>query len=414
MKAIRVGICILVAFAVLAFGAVEAWSQFILEIGAAALLLLWASRTLLDREIEIHGSWLFLPMLGLAGFALVQQRFGLSAYAYATKVELLIAGAYLSLCFLAVQSFRTAQELKHFSWFLLSLSFVVSLFGIVQYFTFNGKLYWSRTLPVNAGPFGPFVNSNHFAGFVELTAPFGVAILSSGAARREEWPIISLFTILPMGALALSGSRGGMAGFLCELVLLGFVARARVAGGKQLRGVIGLALAAGLLATWLGIGPVVERLEDSTLANISRDRRVSMFKDTWQIFLHNPWAGTGLGTLETVYPGYASYYDGRRVEHAHNDYLELLAEMGLVGALCGLAFVLILFGRALPSLRPARSPVSRAFYSGAMAACTGLLVHSFVDFNLHIPSNALLFLLLACLATSSISEPQERAPEVAR
>ncbi len=139
-----------------------------------------------------------------------------------------------------------------------------------------------------------------------------------------------------------------------------------------------------------------------------------MFKDTWQIFLHNPWAGTGLGTLETVYPRYASYYDGRRVEHAHNDYLELLAEMGWPGGLCGLAFLVILFRSALPNLRSARSPVSRSFYSGAVAACVGLLVHSFVDFNLHIPSNALLFLLLACLATSSIPEAEERVPEVAR
>jgi O-antigen ligase len=411
MKAIRTGICVLVAFAVVASGAVEHWSGFLLEIGAAVLFLLWAFAAVRNREIEIHGTWLFLPLLALTGFALVQQLLGLSAYAYATKVELLRAGMYLSLCFLAVQSFRTARDLHHFSWFLVSFGFVVSLFGIVQYFTYNGKLYWFRVIPPNAGPFGPFVNSDHFAGFVELTAPFGAAMLLKRAARREEWPILSLFTILPVGALVLCASRGGIVAFLCELVVLAFLTRSHEAGRKQLAGIIGAALVAALLVAWLGIGPLVQRFENSTPADISRDRRVSMFRDTWQIFLHHPWTGTGLGTLEAVYPRYASYYDGRRVEHAHNDYLELLADTGLAGGLCGLAFVVILFRRALANLRLAVSPFRRSFYSGALAACTGLLVHSFVDFNLHIPSNALLFLVLGCLTTAPIIKSEDRGGE---
>lgn len=410
MKVIRVGICVLAAFAVLAFGAVEDWSGFILELGAAALLLLWAFLALRQRQVEIRGNWLFLPLAGLGGFAFLQGLFELSSYAYATKVELLKASAYLFLCFLAVQSFRAVKDLRYFSWFLASLGFSVSLFAIVQYFTFNGKLYWFRALPSNAGPFGPFVNANHFAGFVELTDPFALAMLFCGVARRDQLPMLGLFAVLPMGALLLCASRGGMAAFLCELLLIALLARSSEAGRKRLAGALGLALIAGLLIAWLGVGPTVRTLENSTPGDISRNRRVSMFKDTWHVFLQHAWTGTGLGTLETVYPRYASYYDGRRVEHAHNDYLELLADTGLIGGLCALAFVLLLFRRAFSNLHSAKSRSSRAFYSGALVACTGLLVHSFVDFNLHIPSNALLFLLLACLATSSITEPGERPP----
>jgi O-antigen ligase len=195
-----------------------------------------------------------------------------------------------------------------------------------------------------------------------------------------------------------------------EAALLGFLVRVPKRGKKQLLKAVGLALVAGLLAAWLGVGWTVERFESSTPGEISRDRRVSMFRDTWQIFLHHPWAGTGLGTLETVYPRYESHYGGLVVDHAHNDYLELLADTGLVGGVCVLAFIALLFQRALSNLRSAKNLVSRSFYAGALVACTGLLVHSLVDFNMHIPANALLFLLLAGLAMSGMAEAEADQP----
>ena len=116
--------------------------------------------------------------------------------------------------------------------------------------------------------------------------------------------------------------------------------------------------------------------------------------------LDHPWVGTGLGTLVAVYPRYASFYNGLTVDHAHNDYLELLAETGMVGGVCGLAFIGLLFWRGLASLQSARESFARATVAGSLAACIGLLLHSLVDFNLHIPSNALIFLLLSWIATA--------------
>jgi hypothetical protein len=109
-----------------------------------------------------------------------------------------------------VESFRTERELKSFAWFLVSLGFIVSLFGIIQYLTFNGKLYWFVVPDQNGGAFGPFVYHNHFAGFVELVAPFGLALIFSGRVPKGQLPALSLFTIVPIAALVLSGSRGGI------------------------------------------------------------------------------------------------------------------------------------------------------------------------------------------------------------
>jgi O-antigen ligase len=352
-----------------------------------------------------------LPLLTLGGFALLQRLARFSVYPYATKIELLKAAAYLLLFFLAVELFRTVEEWKSFVWFLVILGSLVSLLAIVQYFTFDGKLYWFRVLPQGVVPFGPFVNHNHFAGFVELISPPGLAMLLTGAVRRDKLPLLILLCVLPIGALALSASRGGITSFLFEFVLLIFLVRKKGEGRRHLLMAGSLALVAGFLAIWLGLGWTVERFAHSTPGDLSRDRRVSIYRDTWKIVRDHPWTGTGLGTLETVFPRYESYYDGLVVDHAHNDYLELLADTGLIGGVCVLGFVALLAWRGLSNLRGANNPVCRSLYSGGVVGCAGLLLHSLVDFNLHIPSNALLFLLLAAMATSSIPEGRQSFPQ---
>lgn len=411
MKAIRIGICVLIAFAVLAFGGVEPWGAAILEIGAAALLVAWGVLVVRRPQAEIHWNWLYVPLVGLGAFAFVQYAFGLSVYPYLTKLVLLEWGAYVILLFLAVESFRTTAQVRRFVWFLVIFGFAVSLFGIVQYFTYHGKLYW--TIPLKAGsPFGPYVNRDDFAGFVELVAPLGLAFLFFRAVRREHLTLLVLFTLVPIGAVILSASRGGIFGLFFELILLAFLSRARRIGRNQLLGVAGLALVAGAFIVWLGVGHAIQRFEKLAPGEISRNLRVSIYHDTWRIFVHHPWTGTGLGTLVAVYPRYASFYDGLVLEHAHNDYLELLADTGVVGGLCGLGFIVLLFWIGLQNLRSAADRSRRAIVAGSLAACAGLLLHSLVDFNLHIPANALLFLLLAWLATSRRNGPNEaRRPQ---
>jgi O-antigen ligase len=410
VSAIRLGICGLIVFAVLSFGGVEPWGETILEIGAAALFVVWGILAVRRRNAEIHWNWLYLPLVGLGAIAIVQYAFHLSAYPYLTKIELLKWGAYVLILFLALESFRTEKHLKQFVWFLVILGFLVSLFGIIQHFTFNGKLYWSIPLRSGAGPFGPFVDGDHFAGFIELTTPLGLALLLFRARRREHVPLLLLLTIVPIGALVLSASRGGIIGLALEFALLAVLSRAHQIGRKQLLGVTAIALIAGTFIVWLGVSQAIERFAQLTHGGITRDLRVSIYQDTWRIFLDHPWAGTGLGTLVAVYPRYASFYNGLVVDHAHNDYLELLADTGLAGGLCGVSFMALLFWRGLAGLRFAGWTFARATLAGSLAACAGLLVHSLVDFNLHIPSNALTFLLLASIATAEAKEPSHRLP----
>jgi O-antigen ligase len=400
MRAIRFGICALLAFAVFAHGAVEAWSQAVLEAGAAVLFLLWGILQFTRRRVDLSWNPLGGPFIGFGAFALLQYLAHLTVYPYLTKIELLNLAAFLLLFFLAAQVFRTSKEWEGFVWFLLVLGFVVSTFGIIQHFTFNGKLYWLRELRYGGIPFGPYVNRNHFAGLVELLVPPGLALLILRGVRRDLLPLVALFTLLPIGALFLAASVAGISTFLVQVGLLAILIWTRRAEKEQVAAAAVVLLLAGVFVAWLGVGNALERFAWYKSQEVSQSRRLAMVRDSWHIFLEHQLLGTGLGTLVAVYPRYETVYDGKIVDHAHNDYVEALAETGVIGGLFCLTFVALLFRSGLANLRASHTPLDQALHVGALVACAGLLVHGLVDFNLHVPSNALLFFLQAALASS--------------
>jgi len=402
MKVIRVGLLFLFAFCVLAFGAVEVWSGAVLEIGASLLFVGWAALVFLDDRIKIHWNPLNWPLLGLFVIGLVQFLLGATPYPFLTRVELLKLAAYLLIFFLSTQAFRERRDLTNLAWFLILLCFAVSLLGIVQHFTSDAKIYGFRTLTAGGDPFGPFVNRNHFAGFVELTLPAGLALLIFRGLRRDMIPLTGLLTIVPVGAIILSGSRGGIVSFGFEVAVLALLARLRKAQeGPRLVALAIVGFAALALVAWLGAGRAIERFSTLHPGDVTLGRRATMVHGAAHIFFDHPVKGAGLGSLVAVFPRYEIAYDGYVVDHVHNDYVELLAEMGILGGLCGLAFLWILVRDARSCFTAEQGHFSRAVHAGAVTALCGLLLHSLVDFNLHIPSNALLFLLQAHLATST-------------
>jgi len=401
MSFLRTGICILAAFAVLAHGTVEPWSEGVLEIGAAILLLVWAYKILTGGEIKIVWNPLLWPLLAFWVVVALQLAMGMSAVAFLTKIELLKYSALVALFFLCVQSFRTRAHWRSFVWFLLSLGFAVSLFAILQHFTFNGKLYWLRELQYGGIPFGPFVNRNHYAGLMELLIPPGLAIQILGAERRDQLPLVTLFTLLPIGSLFLSASRGGIISFVAEVIFLAILIVARRREKNVLFASALVLTLAAVLVSWLGIGRALDRFATYKKLETSEGRRVGMLHDSLRIFYDHRVLGTGLGTLQEVFPFYETQYDGLIVNHSHNDYAETLAETGAIGGLCGFVFLVFLFWKSWKILNSEDDPRNFAFHAGALAACLGLLVHGGVDFNFHIPSNELIFLLQAALATSA-------------
>jgi O-antigen ligase len=404
MKIVRVGIGALVVCGVLAHGAVEPWSKAIVETGAGVLFLLWAVLFYFnaDDDHQVVVTPLLPPLVLLAVVALGQLLLRATASSYQTRMDLNLLVAYAIVLFLAAQAFRNSDEWRKFVWFLMIFGFLVSVFGILQQLTFNGKLYWFREMRYGGIPFGPYVNRNHFAGFVELVLPVALVPLVLGKVRRERWFVVGLFALLPMGALFLCASRGGLISFGAELGILILLMLLRRTRGKHVLGGGLVLLLAFLFVSWLGVKQVLDRFSSLQSLEVTTGKRASMRLDTWHIFLDHPWTGAGLGTLQTVFPAYETNYDGKVVNHTHNDYLEGLAETGIAGAFCAAGFLGVLFFVSLRQLLQRDKPFAAALHLSGLVGCSGFLVHSLADFNLHIPANALLFILAAHLATSEV------------
>ena len=413
MRFFRVGVCCLLAFAVLSFGAVEEWAQAVLEVGAAVLLVLWAARQYRIKAEQLSVPLEFLPVCAFALVVVIQLAAHLTASGYSTRVELQLLVTYLIVVFLISQAFSRRGHWRAFVWFLMSLGFFVSVFGILQYLTFNGKLYWFREMRFGGAPFGPYVDRNHFAGFAEMIIPVALVPLVTGKVRRERVFLVALFAVVPIVALVLSASRGGIVSFGVQIVILfSLLLIRRVRGRYVILGGI-VVLVAVMAVSWIGVQRVVQRFSGIQSREVTVGKRVAMRHDTWRLFLDHPIIGTGLGTLQMVYPPYDTMYDGKVVNHAHNDYLEALAETGMIGGLCCLWFLGTLLLNALKGVADKESSFGSVLNLSGLIACCGILVHSLVDFNLHIPANALLFFVSAYMAAVRLQPADPVIPPVA-
>ena len=405
MRLLQIGICAVLVLTIAAHGGVEDWARAVLETSAGLLFVFWAVRVNMIREEHVFISPLLPPLLAFILLALGQIFFRGTASPYGSRIELQLLTALTLLLFLATQAFRTTDDWRFFMWFIMSLGFLVAIFGILQHLTFNGKLYWFREMTYGGIPFGPYVNRNHFAGFAELVIPVALVPLVLGKVRRERWLAVGLLALFPIGALFLSASRGGIISFAAELGALTLLLIVRRTGGRHVLAGAVVLLCAFMLVSWLGARQILERFASMQSLEVSVGKRASMRADSWHIFRQHPWTGTGLGTLQTVFPAYETLYDAKVVNHSHNDYLEALAETGVAGAACCAWFLGALFFHSLRRLLLQDKSFSAALHLSGLVACTGFLVHSFVDFNLHIPGNALLFFLMANLATADIFNP---------
>jgi len=147
---------------------------------------------------------------------------------------------------------------------------------------------------------------------------------------------------------------------------------------------------------------------------ISGGVRLSIDRDSLKMVMKRPLLGSGLGTFSTVYPEFRSFYTIYFVNQAHNDYLQLLVETGLIGFSIGIWFLVLVFRRASGKLKDWNETASGSMTVAALLGCVGILVHSFLDFNLQIPANAALFYVLCAIAASAPLQESRRRRVVRR
>lgn len=174
---------------------------------------------------------------------------------------------------------------------------------------------------------------------------------------------------------------------------------------RSLRTAIGigvfLAIVVGLLV-WIGGSELSQRIATAGPGHteLSSDIRTYINRDGLRMFLKKPVLGWGLGTFPIVYPEFRTFYTNFFVNEAHNDYLQLLVEMGLLGFATMVWFVVTLYAKGLKKIRNWPSEMSGAVTLACLLGLSGILVHSAVDFNLQIPANAALFYVLCTIAAA--------------
>ncbi len=310
-------------------------------------------------------------------------------------------------------------DLRSFVPGLAALGVVMSIIAIVQKALWNGKVYgvWE---PINAGTvaFGPFINRNHFAGWMLLALPLTIGLFASQVAKgmrgvkpgfRQKvlWfatpdanrAILTGFSILVMGlALVMTLSRSGILCFLAALLLSAFQVMRRLRSkGKRGWLVAYLVLVAVVSVGWAGFDAIAARFAevDSQLGG-----RAGAWDDAWRIHNLFPAVGTGLNTYGTATLLYQRHdVDTAHYVEAHNDYLQLLVEGGYLVTVPAL-IVVVLFGRQV--YRRFRSGHDdRVGYWLRLGAVTGIIAISLqevVEFSLQMPGNAALFTVLGAIA----------------
>ena len=395
------GVFALLWLAPLAFGAVEPWAIFVLEGATASLLVLWMARQLLGPQLQVAASPLFPPILGFAVIVLFQIVTGFTAYRSATLSQALLYAAYGLLCFLVVQLLRRTWQIRILTWGFSAYGLAVALFALVQGLASNGKLYWLRTPRLGGWIYGPYVNHNHYAGLMEMLLPIPLVFVFTRYGSNPRKAMAGLAAALMASTIFLSGSRGGMLAFAAQITLFAaLLLRQKRAGRMVLTLGVFVVLAIGLLA-WLGGGELAERIasiHSETRKELSGAMRVSIDRDAVKMFAHKPVLGWGLGTFPEVYPQFRSFYTNFFVDKAHNDYLQLLVETGVLGFAAMSWFLIVTYRGAIRKLKNWTVDTNGAIGLATMLGVTGILVHNLFDFNLQIPANAALFYVLCTVA----------------
>ena len=351
----------------------------------------------------------------------------LSVIPYATIQQILTLGGCAAVFFVSRDLSIRWRETHPWAivWPLLVIAGLEGLLGFFQFYTDSS--HGTAT--------GTYVNRDHYVGLLEMVLPFAamypIAVLNrerEGSSRLEtpagpalQASIILIFATMILTGIVLSLSRMGFLASLAALFVCG-AAAVSLRGGPSvsaripsawrksiLVGAVAVAIVLGFL--FLPTDALVARFADlAKTDDISADDRARIWRDAIGVVKAFPLFGCGLGGFESAFLRYKTVAPMFTVDYAHNDYLQLLAELGVFGFLAGLllAFRVLLaaVGRAVETWS-----VDERFL---MIACTGsltaIMLHSLVDFNLYVPANAMVLAWVSGIAITGLREKRRRAP----
>lgn len=436
-------------FAPLAFGSVETWSIGLVEILVflTTLAYCFATRHESQPYLKVPGilplflllvvMWLQLvplppsvvnfiaPGIYQAYAPLLEiqdskQWIPLTVNQKSTLLEALRITSYAFFYILTVQLLSRKELLSKTIKIIAGLATAIAFFAILQKFTSPDLIYWIRSVPDTAQPIGPWINYNHYAGFMELLFPLVltlffyyrptvtnqqsfrskvVSLLSSPSSNIHFF--LGFSVILILASIFIGLSRGGIiAANLALFFFLILLTKKSTNSGRILPLVIFSSVL--LSVTWFGWDPILARFNASTTeTGIITNSRLLVWIDCAPLIKDFLFTGSGFGTFIHVFPQYNNLPTSDIYDHAHNDYIELITDGGLVGFILAAWFVITIFQNGLKKLSIRREPYSILLIIGGLTGIFSILIHSITDFNMHNGANGLYFFFICGVIISA-------------
>jgi len=433
-----IGLLATIALAVIPYGTVDAWWQAVFECAVFGLTAIWIIEALLRGSWEIRRVMVVLPMFLLSGYAFLQSshlpfvgpgdgpiaRHTLTIDEYQTHLTA-VKILTLTLCAaLLLQKVTTLSRLKWLVRLIVGIGFGSALFGIarqvLQAPTSDSGFILPFLFP-GLG-YGQFLSSNAFAFVVEMGFAVVLGLILGGGVARQHILIYIVLGVIIWAALVLSNSRGGLIGFVCQTIFVSLVANPRLfkrfaedepnrkktigsVPALLMRGIAILAIVVALIASvfWMGGQQLASKIAQGDAVNTTTEggTRTEIWHSTWQLIKHHPWTGVGFGTYFLAIPQFQNGSGRLKLEQAHNDYLDLAANGGIVAIIIALSLI----GLVIWNVRLALRSTDRFRRAAALAGLAGLIsvaVHSFVDFGLQVTGIGVIAVSLIVISVANI------------
>jgi hypothetical protein len=384
-------------------------------IGLAALL--WIIRVWLNPSHRFLMHPVLVPIIGFVGYAV--WRTGEADVAYVARQDLWLVMVYATAFLIALHNLHGQDSLQRASNVLTGIGSLLALYAVAQYLSQSDSVLW-LTRPVQylhrAG--STFVNPNHFAAMMVALMPLALAQTFLSRTKGPIRVFHGYAASMMAAGLAVSMSRGGwLAGGIALLVFFLWLLIRR----RQMR----IPALAGLAVTVIGASLFLvfsskaqQRIEGITaVGTADSGNRTPLWKPAIAMLKEHPWTGVGPGHYDIRFPQYRDHTIQVSPGYAHNEYLNTLADYGLIGGIiCALGVVSLVGGIMLSRKYVERGPGDlgdkgsnrTAFFLGSSIGMGGVAVHSAGDFLLHVPVIGLLVAVVCALLASTARFASER------
>lgn len=403
-------------FAPLATGAVRTLEFLIVQGMAIGAMLLWAGRLWINPKPKLLWPPLTWLIIAFAFYAIA--RYFTSDIEYVARKEMIRILIYAFLFLVIVNNLHRQESTQIISFTMIGLAAAISCYAIYQFMTGSDKV-WHFIKPTgqDGRGGGTYISPNHLAGLLEMLIPLALAYTLAGRGKALTKVLMGYAALVMLVGMGATVSRAGWAACGASLlVLFGVLAMQR---GRRLAALLLLVVVvAGGTLFVVKANPLKKRFVESGPPGLTElDMRYEMWDAAIRMWKDNLWFGVGPGHYDSRFRAYRPLRIQMQPDRAHNEYLNILVDWGLAGGILVATGLGMLAWSVVKSWRHVRRAENEmgsglsnkfAFVLGAAAGLLALVFHSVLDFNMHIPANAILAVTLAALLTSHLRFATER------